>query len=206
MNIVNASRNFIHWSIVDMNEHSLLVNIVIYLLSAVIAVPLFRKIALGSVLGYLFAGAIIGPWGLALITDIQDILHFSEFGVVLLLFLIGLELEPKRIQAMRHSILGLGGGQVFLSSILLTLIGLAFGLNWSSALIIAMIFSLSSTAIALQLLNEKNLLPTHTGKSAFSVLLFQDLAVIPMMALIPLLSGNEITGDENLLFSRLSAY
>ncbi|MFK5891748.1 MAG: monovalent cation:proton antiporter-2 (CPA2) family protein, partial [Pseudomonadota bacterium] len=184
-----------------MNEHSLLVNILIYLLSAVIAVPLFRKIGLGSVLGYLVAGTIIGPWGLALITNIKDILHFSEFGVVLLLFLIGLELEPKRLWAMRHSILAMGGAQVVLSTILLTLIGFAFGLNVSSALIIAMALSLSSTAIALQLLNEKNLLSTHTGRSAFSVLLFQDLAVIPMMAIIPLLGGNILGSDGNLLSS-----
>jgi len=183
-----------------MSEHGLLVNILIYLLSAVIAVPLFRKIGLGSVLGYLMAGAVIGPWGLALITNIDDILHFSEFGVVLLLFLIGLELEPKRLWAMRRPIMGMGGGQVILTSILLTITGLLFGLDWSSALIIAMALSLSSTAIALQILKEKNLFTTHTGNSAFSILLFQDIAVIPMMAVIPLLGGNDIAGDSNLFF------
>lgn len=183
-----------------MNEHGLLLNILIYLLSAVIAVPLFRKIGLGSVLGYLVAGAIIGPWGLAVITNIEDILHFSEFGVVLLLFLIGLDLEPGRLWAMRHSILGMGGAQVFFTTFLLSLAGLSFGLNWSSALIIAMVLSLSSTAIALQLLNEKNLLSTQTGSSAFSVLLFQDLAVIPMMAIIPLLGGSGLANQGSLLF------
>ncbi len=186
-----------------MNENGLLFNIMIYLLAAVIAVPIFRKIGLGSVLGYLVAGTAIGPWGLALITNIQDILHFSEFGVVLLLFLIGLELEPKRLWAMRRSILGMGGGQVIFSSVLLFPVGLAFDLNWSSALIIAMSLSLSSTAIALQILNEKNLLSTHTGNSAFSVLLFQDLAVIPMMAIIPLLGGNDL-GNEGSLFFDIS--
>jgi len=183
-----------------MSEHSLLVNILIYLLSAVIAVPLFKKIGLGSVLGYLVAGAIIGPWGLAVISNIEDILHFSEFGVVLLLFLIGLELEPKRLWAMRHSILGMGGAQVVLTTILLYLVAIGLGLNWSSALIVAMALSLSSTAIALQLLNEKNLLATQTGKSAFSVLLFQDLAVIPMLAIIPLLGGSDISSESNLLY------
>jgi len=182
-----------------MDEHNLLVNILIYLLAAVIAVPLFKKVGLGSVLGYLVAGTIIGPWGLALITNIQDILHFAEFGVVLLLFLIGLELEPKRLWAMRSPILGMGGGQVLFTTILLTLVGVIFGLSWSSALIIAMALSLSSTAIALQILNEKNLMPTHTGSSAFSILLFQDLAVIPMMAIIPLLAVGAATNEGSLL-------
>jgi glutathione-regulated potassium-efflux system ancillary protein KefC len=184
-----------------MNEQSLLVNIMIYLLAAVIAVPLFKKIGLGSVLGYLVAGIIIGPWGLALVTNIQDILHFSEFGVVLLLFLIGLELEPKRLWEMRKSILGMGGGQIFLTSILLSIIAVFYGLNWISAIVIAMALSLSSTAIALQILNERNLLSTHTGNSAFSVLLFQDLAVIPMMAAIPLLSNNQVGNDTGLFMS-----
>jgi len=184
-----------------MNEHSLLLNMLIYLLSAVIAVPLFKKIGLGSVLGYLVAGTIIGPWGLALITNIEDILHFSEFGVVLLLFLIGLELEPRRLWEMRHSIVGMGGGQVILSSLLFYIIALIFDLNWGSALIVAMALSLSSTAIALQILNEKNLLSTQTGNSAFSVLLFQDLVVIPMMAIIPLLGDSQIGNESNLFLS-----
>lgn len=184
-----------------MTEHSLLINILIYLLSAVIAVPLFKKIGLGSVLGYLVAGTIIGPWGLALITNIDDILHFAEFGVVLLLFLIGLELEPKRLWEMRHSIVGMGGGQILLTSIFLFIIGLFYGLSWSISLIVAMSLSLSSTAIALQILNERNVLSTHTGNSAFSVLLFQDLAVIPMMAAIPLLSVNQIDNDSSLVMA-----
>jgi len=182
-----------------MSEHSLLINIFIYLLAAVIAVPLFKKIGLGSVLGYLVAGVIIGPWGLALITNIEDILHFSEFGVVLLLFLIGLELEPKRLWNMRHLIVGMGGGQVILTGILFYMIALWFGLDWKSALIVAMSLSLSSTAIALQILNEKNLLTTQTGHCAFSVLLFQDLAVIPMMAIIPLLGDSQFTSNMALL-------
>lgn len=182
-----------------MNEHPLLINILIYLLSAVIAVPLFKKMGLGSVLGYLVAGTVIGPWGLALITNVEDILHFAEFGVVLLLFLIGLELEPKRLWEMRRQIVGMGGGQVILTSILFYIIALWLGLNWSSALIIAMSLSLSSTAIALQTLNEKNLLTTQTGHSAFSVLLFQDLAVIPMMAIIPLMGDSQLGNNSDLL-------
>ena len=182
-----------------MNEHPLLINILIYLLSAVIAVPLFKKMGLGSVLGYLVAGSVIGPWGLALITNVEDILHFAEFGVVLLLFLIGLELEPKRLWEMRRQIVGMGGGQVILTSILFYIIALWLGLNWSSALIVAMSLSLSSTAIALQTLNEKNLLTTQTGHSAFSVLLFQDLAVIPMMAIIPLFGDSQLGNNSNLI-------
>ncbi|MCU7837109.1 MAG: monovalent cation:proton antiporter-2 (CPA2) family protein [gamma proteobacterium symbiont of Taylorina sp.] len=182
-----------------MNEHSLLVNILIYLLSAVIAVPIFKKMGLGSVLGYLAAGTIIGPWGLSLITNIDDILHFSEFGVVLLFFLIGLELEPKRLLEMRHSIIGMGSVQIILTSFFLFIICLWYGLNWSSALIVAMSLSLSSTAITLQILKEKNLLKTDTGHSAFSVLLFQDIAVIPIMAAFPLIGGSQIGESHSLV-------
>lgn len=182
-------------------EHDLLHNILIYLTAAVIAVPIFRKVGFGSILGYLVAGAIIGPWGLALINDYQDILHFSEFGVVLLLFLIGLELEPKRLWNMRHSILGLGGGQLFITAILFFTLGIVLGLNLTTAIIIALILSMSSTAIALQALSERNLLSTKTGKSVFSVLLFQDLAVIPLMALIPLFGSGAQSTDGNLLLN-----
>ncbi|QFY91009.1 glutathione-regulated potassium-efflux system protein KefC [Magnetovirga frankeli] len=172
-----------------MAETSLLGNTVIYLTAAVIAVPLAKRLGLGSVLGYLIAGAIIGPWVLGLIHNVEDILHFAEFGVVLLLFLIGLELNPRRLWSMRRPILGLGGLQVVASSALLMIPGLLLGLELRVALVIAMGLSLSSTAIALQTLQERNLLPTRAGRSAFSVLLFQDIAVIPMLALIPLLGS-----------------
>ena len=175
---------------------SLLLNAVIYLAAAVIAVPIAKRLGLGSVLGYLIAGVVIGPWGLKLITDVEAILHFSEFGVVLLLFVIGLELNPRRLWQMRWPILGLGGGQVAGSTLLLTLLGIVLGWPWPVALTAALGLSLSSTAIALQPLTERNLLTTPGGRSAFSILLFQDIAVIPMLALLPLLAvGPAATGQ-----------
>jgi len=179
-----------------MNDHSLLVNTLIYLSAAVIAVPLAKRLGLGSVLGYLIAGVAIGPWGLRLINNVSDILHFAEFGVVLLLFLIGLELHPRRLWEMRRPIFGMGGVQVVATTLLLFLIILLLGMSWHTALVIAMGLSLSSTAIALQTLKEKSLLTTKAGNSAFSILLFQDMAVIPMLALIPILGETlEHTGD-----------
>jgi len=171
-----------------MENDSLLINAFIYLLAAVIAVPVSKRLGFGAVLGYLLAGVVIGPWGFRLIREAEDILHFAEFGVVLLLFAIGLELNPQRLWEMRKPILGLGAGQVAITMLILTLSGMVFGLSVSAALVAAMGLSLSSTAMALQLLTEKNLLPTPAGHSGFSVLLFQDIAVIPMLAVIPLLS------------------
>lgn len=171
-----------------MDDHSLLFNAFIYLLAAVIAVPISKRLGFGAVLGYLLAGVVIGPWGLGLIAEAEDILHFAEFGVVLLLFAIGLELDPKRLWALRRPILGLGGGQVVLTTVVLAGVGILLGLAPTIALVAAMGLSLSSTAMALQLLDEKNLLPTPAGQSGFSVLLFQDIAVIPMLAVIPLLA------------------
>ncbi|MBF0256391.1 MAG: glutathione-regulated potassium-efflux system protein KefC [Gammaproteobacteria bacterium] len=185
-----------------MAEASILSNAVIYLGAAVISVPLAKRLGLGSVLGYLIAGVIIGPWVLGLIDNVEDILHFAEFGVVLLLFLIGLELNPRRLWSMRQPILGLGGLQVAATSALLLIPALLFGLSFTQALVIAMGLSLSSTAIALQSLQERHLLSTRAGSSTFSVLLFQDIAVIPMLALIPLLAGGgeaEAGGFEGLI-------
>ncbi|MFN4310783.1 MAG: glutathione-regulated potassium-efflux system protein KefC [Ferrovibrio sp.] len=175
----------------------LLLNAVIYLAAAVIAVPIAKKLGLGSVLGYLIAGIVVGPWGLKLITDVDAILHFSEFGVVLLLFVIGLELNPRRLWQMRWPILGLGGGQVAGCTLALTALGLLLGWPWQVALAAGLGLSLSSTAIALQPLTERNLLGTPGGRSAFSILLFQDIAVIPMLALLPLLAGTALaeTGE-----------
>ena len=179
-----------------MNDHSLLVNTLIYLSAAVVAVPLAKRLGLGSILGYLIAGVAIGPWGLRLIDNVSDILHFAEFGVVLLLFLIGLELHPRRLWEMRRPIFGMGGLQVMATMLLLFVIIMTLGLPWHTALVIAMGLSLSSTAIALQTLKEKSLFTTKAGNSAFSILLFQDIAVIPMLALIPIL-GETLgqTGD-----------
>lgn len=175
-------------------EKSLLVNALIYLAAAVIAVPVARRLGLGAVLGYLLAGIAIGPFGLGLINEVQDILHFSEFGVVLLLFLIGLELDPKRLWSMRRPIFGWGGAQVVLVTGVLCGAGLLLGADWKTALIAALGLSLSSTAIALATLDERNLMATPSGKAGFAILLFQDIAAIPMIAIIPLLGVSE-AGD-----------
>jgi glutathione-regulated potassium-efflux system ancillary protein KefC len=163
----------------------------VLLAAAVIVVPIFRKLGLGSVLGYLVAGVALGPWGFQLIKDVDAILHFSELGVVFLLFLIGLELEPKKLWSLRVPILGMGSAQLLGSAFLIALLMWFFGYAPAMALVAGLGFALSSTAIALQLLEEKNLLSTRSGSSAFSILLFQDLAVIPMLALLPLL-GKEV--------------
>ena len=170
-------------------EHapSWLINSFIYLSAAVIAVPLSRALGLGSIIGYLAAGIAIGPFGLGLVTNVEDILHFAEFGVVLMLFLVGLELEPRRLWSMRRQIFGWGSAQVFGCAVLLMLIALPFGVRWQIALVAGLGLALSSTAIALQVMEERNLLPTSSGQAAFSILLFQDVAAIPILALLPLL-------------------
>ncbi len=162
----------------------------IFLAAAVLSVPIAKRMGLGSVLGYLIAGIIIGPFGLGLLVEEgEDVMHFAEFGVVLMLFLVGLELEPSLLWRMRGSVLGLGGLQVALTSILGAAVALAVGdFGWTEALAIGMVFALSSTAIVLQTMQEKGLTRTSGGQSAFSVLLFQDIAVIPMLALFPLLA------------------
>ncbi|TGM08370.1 potassium transporter Kef [Leptospira barantonii] len=171
-----------------MQDHNLLITLIVFLSAAVISVPLFKRIGLGSVVGYLIGGTIIGPWGIGLITDVDSILHLSEFGVVLLLFLIGLELKPQRLWVLRRPVFGLGGLQVLLTS-LVFFVALSFlGLEKSQAIVISISISLSSTAFALQVLGEKNELNTAYGRSAFAILLFQDLAVIPIMAMLPFLA------------------
>ena len=170
-----------------MDSHGFMFNLVVYLSAAVIAVPLFARLGLGSVLGYLVAGVCIGPWGLGLIDNVEDILHFSELGVVLLLFLIGMELDPRKLWTLRRPILGAGGSQVLITAALIFPLALLLGARWQTALVAGLGLALSSTAIALQSLKEKNLLTTPAGKMGFSVLLFQDIAVIPIIALIPLL-------------------
>lgn len=161
----------------------------VFLAAAVISVPIAKRLGLGSVLGYLIAGFIIGPFGLKLIgAEGQDIMHFAEFGVIMMLFLIGLELQPSLLWRLRGPILGMGGLQVFASTAIVSLIAAAFGMSFQSALAVGMILSLSSTAIVLQTLNEKGLMGTDGGQRSFSVLLFQDIAVIPMLAFLPLLA------------------
>ena len=161
----------------------------IYLAAAVITVPLAKRLGLGSVLGYLLAGIVIGPFCLRLVgTEGTDVMHFAEFGVVMMLFLIGLELRPALLWKMRASILGLGGAQVVATAGLVTLAAVLLGFRWEIGLALGVILAMSSTAIVLQLLNEKSQMRTAGGQAAFSVLLFQDIAVIPILALLPLLA------------------
>ncbi len=164
-----------------------LITSLIYLAAAVIAVPLARALGLGSIIGYLVAGIVIGPWGLALVSDAQTILTVAEFGVVLMLFLVGLELEPRRLWAMRRPIFGWGSLQLLASAVLITAAGIALGVRWPVALAAALGLAMSSTAIGLAVLAERNLQPTATGKGVLGVLLFQDIAAIPILALLPLL-------------------
>ncbi|MDP3356816.1 MAG: glutathione-regulated potassium-efflux system protein KefC [Polaromonas sp.] len=164
-----------------------LINSLIYLSAAVIAVPLSRALGLGSIIGYLAAGIAIGPWGLGLVSNVEDILHFAEFGVVLMLFLVGLELEPRRLWSLRRPIFGWGSAQVLGCTALLYAAGLAAGVGWKVSLVASLGLALSSTAISLQVMGERNLLPTPSGQAGFSILLFQDVAAIPILALLPLL-------------------
>jgi glutathione-regulated potassium-efflux system protein KefB len=159
----------------------------VFLLAAVIAVPLFKRFGLGAVLGYLAAGVALGPFGLKVIKDAAPVLTASEVGVVMMLFVIGLELSPSRLMVMRKPVFGLGGLQVGLSGLALGGIGLAMGMSWKAALVVGFALALSSTAVSLQLLSERKAMNTEHGRNAFAILLFQDLAAIPLIAIIPLL-------------------
>jgi CPA2 family monovalent cation:H+ antiporter-2 len=164
----------------------------ILLVAGIVAVPIATRLKLGSVLGYLIAGIAIAPILGVLGVDVVSLQHFAEFGVVMMLFLVGMELEPKILWQMRARLLGLGGGQVLFTMILVMSVAMAFGQSWNTAIIIGMILSLSSTAIVLQTLNEKGLMKSDGGQASFSVLLFQDIAFIPMLAVIPLLAFPEV--------------
>ncbi|MGN7822416.1 potassium transporter [Chitinophaga varians] len=193
-----------------MNQHSLLFQSMVYLAAAIVFVPLAKKMGLGAVLGYLIAGVIIGPSVMGFIgKEGEDIMHFAEFGVVMMLFLIGMELEPTLLWRLRTSILGLGGLQVLGSAAAIAGLAYLLGQPFNASLALGMILSLSSTAIVLQTLNEKGWMGTAAGQSAFSVLLFQDIAVIPMLAIFPLLaSGAANTADlhESSLRDNLPAW
>ena len=159
----------------------------LFLVAGVIAVPIASRLGLGSVLGYLLAGIALSPLLKQLHVDIVSIQHFAEFGVVMMLFLVGLELEPRMLWNMRNKLLGLGGLQVGITTVLVMGLAMVFGLQWSVSLAVGMVLALSSTAIVLQTLNEKGLMKSDGGQSSFSVLLFQDIAFIPMLAVLPLL-------------------
>lgn len=168
----------------------------VYLTAAVVSVPIAKRLGLGSVLGYLLAGIAIGPFALGLIGEEgQDVMHFAEFGVVMMLFVVGLELEPELLWRLRLPILGLGGLQVAMTGLVITCLAYVAGTTWPMAVAIGMILALSSTAIVLQTLNEKGLMKTDGGQSAFAVLLFQDIAVIPMLAILPLLAAQGGHGE-----------
>ncbi len=156
--------------------------------AAVVAVSLFRLLRLSSILGYVAAGMVIGPWGLRLVSDVPSIMNFAEFGIVLLLFIIGLELQPTRLWVMRRNVFGLGSAQVILCAILLGLAGWSRGLQWVPALLVGFGLSLSSTPLVLQLLAERTQLKSPHGRAAFGILLFQDLAVLPVLAALPLIA------------------
>lgn len=176
---------------------SLLAQAFVYLAAAVVGVPLARRLGLGSVLGYLLAGVAIGPYALRLVGhEGHDVMHFAEFGVVMMLFLVGLELRPSLLWELRRPILGLGGLQVVGTTLAVAAAALALGVAWKPALALGMILAMSSTAIVLQTLSEKGLLKTAGGQSSFSVLLFQDIAVIPMLALFPLLAESPAAATE----------
>ena len=161
----------------------------LYLTAAVLAVPIARALGLGAIIGYLGAGIAMGPWGLSLVSNVDDILHFAEFGVVLMLFVIGLELQPSRLWELRRPILGWGLAQMLACTGVLFLAAWAFGFSWRVSLIAGMGLALSSTAICLQVMAERNLMRTPSGQASFSILLFQDVAAIPILALIPILGA-----------------
>jgi monovalent cation:proton antiporter-2 (CPA2) family protein len=166
----------------------------VFLCTAVIVVPLFRRLKLGAVLGYLAAGAIIGPWGLGMIPHAEATLSFAELGVVLLLFLVGLELEPSRLWALRQPVFGLGGAQLLVTGVALTGVSLWLNLSWQASIVVGFGLAMSSTAIVLAWLGERGELSSPSGRRAFAILLFQDLAVIPLIALLPLLGPDRASG------------
>ena len=185
------------------NTPTWLINSFIYLSAAVIAVPLSKALGLGAIIGYLAAGIAIGPWCLGLVTNVEDILHFAEFGVVLMLFLVGLELEPRRLWSLRRPIFGWGSAQVLACAAVLFIGIYALGRwapgifgGWRTPVVAALGLALSSTAIALQVMGERNMLPTSSGQAGFSILLFQDVAAIPILALLPLLGGNSSPSSQ----------
>ena len=192
-----------------MHGQSLLIQALVYLAAGVVSVPVAKRLGLGSVLGYLVAGALIGPFALALVGQQADVMKFAEFGVVILLFLIGLEVRPTLLWQLRGTIFGLGGAQVVTTAMVVGGASMLVGLPWKSALAVGFVMAMSSTAIVLQTLEEKGLRQGPVGQAAFGVLLLQDLAVIPLFALLPLLSPHGIMAPEDgagSLFGRQPAW
>jgi glutathione-regulated potassium-efflux system protein KefB len=169
--------------------------LMLLLLAAVVIVPLAARLGLGAVLGYLLAGVIVGPWALSIIGDVEQILHVAEFGVILLLFVIGLELRPSRLWALRKAIFGFGSAQVLVCAALLAVFLVLTGLSATAAVVTGLVLALSSTAFALQLIAGRGEMTTRWGRAAFGTLLFQDLAVVPLLAVLPLLGARQLAGD-----------
>jgi glutathione-regulated potassium-efflux system ancillary protein KefC/glutathione-regulated potassium-efflux system protein KefB len=180
-----------------MEGQDVLIQALVYLGAGVVTVAAAKKLGLGSVLGYLIAGAIIGPFALNLVGDPEDVMRFAEFGVVILLFLIGLEVRPALLWSMRRTIFGLGGAQVVATALAIGGVGMLLGLAWPTALAAGLVLAMSSTAIVLQTLDEKGLRQGPVGRAAFGVLLLQDLSIIPLFALLPLLATGPVTLTAN---------
>ncbi len=184
--------------------HNVLLAVVLLMGSAVIMVPLFKKLGLGTVLGYLAAGTIVGPWGFGVTNDVAALRHFSEFGVVFLLFIIGLELHPKKLWDMRGSVFGLGSAQIIITAALAAGVSLWRGQALEAAILIGAGIALSSTAIVLQILSEKGEMQTNAGQGTFSILLMQDIAVVPLLAAVPLLSDASDIATPDPIWATLS--
>jgi glutathione-regulated potassium-efflux system ancillary protein KefC len=191
-----------------MHLSDFLIGVFVYLTAAVVAAPIAARLGLGSVLGYLAAGILIGPAVLGLVgSEGQDVMHFAEFGVIVMLFLVGLELQPSKLWSLRKPILGLGGLQVLGTSAAIALAAYFIGLDWKAAVAAGLILAMSSTAIVIQSLNERGQLQTSAGQSSFSVLLFQDISVIPMLALLPLLAVHQsLDHESSSLITKLPAW
>ena len=183
-----------------------MIEALIYLAAAVLCVPIAKRLGLGAVLGYLIAGVAIGPWGFRLVWDVDSARHLSEFGVVLMLFVIGLELEPKRLMAMKKSVFGGGILQLVLCGFALAGGAMLLGIDWKAALVVGAALALSSTAIAVATMTERNFLPTPTGQASFAILLFQDIAAIPLLAIIPLLGVQAVANADPGWLNALKAF
>lgn len=188
-----------------MSETHFIVDILILLAAAVIAVPLFQRLGLGAVLGFLVSGTLIGPWGLGYIVAVDEIRHLAEFGVVFLLFVIGIEMKPSRLWVLRRTVFGLGTAQVLITGTVFTLLAITFGLSTRPALIVGFGLALSSTAFGLQILSDKGQLGKPYGRTSFAILLLQDLAIVPLMALLPLLAQRELSITEDVELAALES-
>ena len=178
-----------------------LIDILALLLAAVIVVPFFHAIRLGAILGYLAAGIVLGPWGLGMISEVEEIRHLGEFGVIFLLFVLGIELKPEKLWQMRKMVLGLGLGQLLITAGIIYIISLSFGISQHAAIIIGFGLALSSTAFCLKLLAERGGISTQMGRMSFSVLLLQDLAVVPLLALVSMFAGDAGTAGSTFSFT-----